>query len=55
MKDLAKPIAELTPEQRRVLQLKLKGVDPRATLKAQEIPRRREFSPAVVSANQEWL
>jgi hypothetical protein len=54
MKDVAKLIAELTPEQRRVLQLKLKGVEP-SVLKAEGISRRREFSPSVVSANQEWL
>ncbi len=54
MKSVSKLIAELTPKQRRLLQLKLKGTEPNV-LKANGIPRRREFSPSVVSANQEWL
>lgn len=54
MDDVSKRIARLTPEQRRLLQLKLKGAAPDAP-KAAGIPRREVFSPCPVSANQEWL
>nr|QEO74487.1 condensation domain-containing protein [uncultured bacterium] len=54
MEDVSKRIARLTPEQRRLLRLKLKGAAPDAP-KASGIPRREVSTPCPVSANQEWL
>lgn len=54
MKDSLEQINQLSPEQRRLLLLKLKGRAPKIS-QADTISRRADYSPVVTSCNQEWL